>query len=248
MNEKPKYLLENFSCPHCGVYAQHNWFQQYMYSEIVHNIIQNTYYGHRPNIADFAQKYLENFIILSGQSLRKNLPAYVHSDLAVSTCMNCKNPSIWIKQNMVYPDLCIVDSPNKDLNQEIQDLYNEASKIFLKSPKGSTAILRLALQKFMIQVGMPRENINNDIRQLVANGLNVKIQQALDSLRVVGNNAVHPGQIDLDDNADIAFKLFKLLNFICDELITKPKDLSAFYNEVVPESTRDHISRVDSKK
>ncbi|WP_415663473.1 DUF4145 domain-containing protein [Vibrio taketomensis] len=49
--------------------------------------------------------------------------------------------------------------------------------------------------------------MNNDIKELVSEGLSPKIQQALDSLRVVGNNAVHPGQINIDDNAEVAYKL-----------------------------------------
>jgi hypothetical protein len=51
---------------------------------------------------------------------------------------------------------------------------------------------------------------------LVAEGLNPKIQKAIDLVRVVGNNAVHPGQINLDDNSAIALKLFKIINMIND--------------------------------
>ena len=51
---------------------------------------------------------------------------------------------------------------------------------------------------------------------MVAEGLNPKIQKAIDLVRVVGNNAVHPGQINLDDNSAIALKLFKIINMIND--------------------------------
>ena len=85
--------------------------------------------------------------------------------------------------------------------------------------------MRLALQKLLMQIGKSGKNINNDIKELVAEGLSPKIQQALDLLRVVGNNAVHPGQIDIEDNSNIALKLFHILNFIAEEMITKPKEL-----------------------
>jgi len=59
------------------------------------------------------------------------------------------------------------------------------------------------------------------------------------------NNAVHPGQIDLDDKAEIAPKLFDILNFIADELITKPKKVGEIYADVLPSETRDHIKKRD---
>ena len=133
------------------------------------------------------------------------------------------------------------------MEQEIQELYREASAIVIDSPKGATALLRLALQLLLKQLGKPGKNINNDIKGLVADGLSPKIQQALDLLRVVGNNAVHPGQIDLDDGRDIALKLFHVLNFIADEMITKPKELELLYGDVVPDETKQHINERDGK-
>lgn len=148
---------------------------------------------------------------------------------------------------MVYPKHLTIDIPNDDLNEEIKSLYNEASKIFLDSPRGSTALLRLALQMLLKQIGKEGKNINNDIKELVESGLSSKIQKALDLLRVVGNNAVHPGQIDLDDNSEVALKLFKILNMIADEMITKPKEIDTLYDHVVPEETKSHIAKRDGK-
>jgi hypothetical protein len=67
------------------------------------------------------------------------------------------------------------------------------------------------------------------------------------SIRVIGNNAVHPGQIVLEDNSEIAFKLFQLLNFITDELITKPKELDSLYINLIPVQTQEHIKQRDGK-
>ena len=124
--------------------------------------------------------------------------------------------------------------------------YIEASTIVVGSPKGATALLRLALQLLLKQLGKSGKNINNDIKELVSEGLSPKIQQALDLLHVVGNNAVHPGQIELDDGRDIALKLFHILNFISNEMITKPKELDLLYDEVVPDETKKHIIERDS--
>jgi len=39
----------------------------------------------------------------------------------------------------------------------------------------------------------------------------------MDSLRVIGNNAVHPGEMDLTDDTEAASALFNLLNFVVEE-------------------------------
>ena len=55
--------------------------------------------------------------------------------------------------------------------------------------------------------------------------MDVRVQQALDIVRVVGNEAVHPGTMDLKDDRETAAKLFGLVNRIAYDTITHPKDL-----------------------
>ncbi|WP_210409489.1 DUF4145 domain-containing protein, partial [Leptospira levettii] len=140
-----------------------------------------------------------------------------------------------------------IEKPNEDLNEEIKSIYLEAAKIVTDSPKGATALLRLALQKLMIQIGKNGKDINKDIGELVKEGLSPKVQQSLDLLRVVGNHAVHPGQIDFDDDENIALNLFKILNYIAEELITKPKEINSLYESIIPEETKKHIKERDKK-
>lgn len=79
-------------------------------------------------------------------------------------------------------------------------------------------------------------------------GLPVQIQQALDIVRVVGNEAVHPGQLDLRDDQDTALKLFGLVNLIAEVMITQPKHVAAMFSSVVPESKRAEIEKRDAPK
>ena len=42
-------------------------------------------------------------------------------------------------------------------------------------------------------------------------------------------------------------KLFQIMNFIADEMITKPKALEALYADVIPDETKAHIAKRDKK-
>ena len=73
----------------------------------------------------------------------------------------------------------------------------------------------------------------------------IEIQQMLDSVRVIGNNAVHPGQIDIKDNKELALSLLSFINLIVDNRITQPKKILDIYN-LLPESYRNSIERRDN--
>ena len=131
-------------------------------------------------------------------------------------------------KNLIYPKKILVEQPNKDLSKDIQADYLEAANILNDSPRSAAAILRLALQKLCKQLSEKGKNINDDIASLVKKGLNPTIQKALDSLRITGNNAVHPGELDLSDDVERVIKLFKLINFVAEKMISEQNEISGF--------------------
>ena len=166
--------------------------------------------------------------------------------IKLAYCVYCGDFSVWVDEQIIYPDITGVPPPNKDLDDEIQNDYKEAASILSKSPRGAAALLRLAIQKLCRQLGETGGNINNDIANLVKKGLPERVQQALDIVRVVGNESVHPGEIDLNDNNEIAIRLFGLINIIADIMITQPKEIESLYNSL-PEEKLDGINNRDSK-
>jgi len=79
---------------------------------------------------------------------------------------------------------------------------------------------------------------------LVKKGLPVAVQQSLDIARVTRNNAVHPGQIDTD-NQEVAANLFGLLNVICEYMITLPARVGTLYRGL-PAGTLAAIAKRDA--
>lgn len=175
---------------------------------------------------------------------------YEHSlpvdSVSISKCENCAKNCVWVNQLLVFPHTNNAPLPNPEMPPEVLADYNEAARIAVDSPRGSAALLRLAVQKLMKHLGQPGKNINDDIAELVAKGMPVQVQQALDIVRVTGNNAVHPGQLDTNDVL-VAQQLFPLLNVIVEYQISMPGRVTALY-ESLPQGARDGIARRDAVK
>jgi hypothetical protein len=151
-----------------------------------------------------------------------------------------------ISLKTLYPINAAVAMPSPDMPPDVASDYLEARSIFEASPRSSAALLRLAIQKLCKHLGQPGKNINDDIGALVRAGLPVEVQQALDYVRVIGNNAVHPGNLNVADNPDVAKTLFELINFIVEVMITRPRKIQGLYNSL-PANVQQAIQKRDTK-
>ncbi|EEX92168.1 hypothetical protein VIOR3934_16581 [Vibrio orientalis CIP 102891 = ATCC 33934] len=222
MNSKyypPLYGNKEFHCPSCNVFARQGW-------------------AHLQTLTEFSWRSVVDRM--------PNFKEQLSSDWVVSKCSHCQDHIIWHKQKMIFPKSIPVQHPNPDLDQEIIEDYLEAANVFNDSPRAAAALLRLALQKLCKQLGEKGDNINQDIKNLVKKGLNPLVQKSLDSLRITGNNAVHPGEINLDDEPQRVLKLFDLLNFIATKMITEPKEIESFYDDL-PDPAKESIEKRDNK-
>lgn len=167
---------------------------------------------------------------------------------AFGQCTCCGQITVWWNHSLIFPPTIGAPQLIPDCPENVRKIAEEARAVYNTSPRAAAAILRLALQVFMKEtLALPGSNINSEIAELVKQGrITSRIQKAMDILRVIGNNAVHPGQIDFEEDTQVAFSLFGLLNLIVEETITRDKHIDALY-ENLPPSIKNQIEERNAK-
>jgi len=141
-----------------------------------------------------------------------------------------------------------IPEPNEELNKDIKKIYNEAAAIFKLSPRASSALLRLCLEELLIQIEIPGKTLNERIGNLIDKRVDVYIRKACDLVRVHGNDAIHPREINMKDDDKIARRLFWLINKIAIVEITEKKEIHKLFDETISESIKKSILKRDQKK
>ncbi|WP_374410860.1 DUF4145 domain-containing protein [Novosphingobium colocasiae] len=247
-----------FNCPHCGVLAKQAWLK--LGAELHKK--DETPKRYPAGTADFStfndvKGTARDRLLDLANRLESGLPTIEYYESGeyfqfhvfnanISQCFNCNKIAVWIGSALAWPSSSDAPLPNPDLSNEVRFDFEEAGRILHLSPRGAAALLRLAIQKLCKEIGEKGKNIDDDIAALVRKGLDVRVQQALDVVRVIGNQAVHPGQIDLRDDHATAEKLFGLVNLIAEIMITQPKHIAAMFDNL-PEGAREAIVRRDKR-
>lgn len=236
------YGEDSFVCPHCSVFAQQSWYQvQYNNDRSVdeYEVVSINDYYMIKNGVDFIyhnDEYLNEVNIL-----------------AFCMCHSCKEYSLWSDHKLVYPQKSLIPPARNMMPHDVKKLYQEASDVYIYSPRASVALLRLALEILLPYLGAEKGTINNMISQLVNERKAIgKIQEAMDTLRVIGNNAVHPGEIIFESGDDdyqnqTAVSLFKILNYIVAETIESDEMIKNLYSQL-PEKALEGIEKRNKRK
>lgn len=143
--------------------------------------------------------------------------------ITLSQCEKCSKYAVWINEEMIYPYASDVPLPLEDMPEGVKSDYLEARRLVGESPRSAAALLRMAIHDLITQLGESEEDIDESVENLKKKGLEEKMERALESVRVIGDEAVPPGQIDTRDDAETASILFNLLNLIVEALITQPR-------------------------
>lgn len=249
-----------FDCPHCGAYTTQFWFSlhaQRLREDQPTPIIPTPQGSkvllsspdHTPELREQLREWLRSMdtrLVWIDKDHKVGGYGTTAQNLHLSKCYACKKFSVWVHNRLVDPLTLPAVQPNADLPDDIAADFNEARSIVDQSPRGAAALLRLCVQKLCIHLGEKGKNIDEDIAALVKKGLSPVVQQSLDVVRVIGNESVHPGTMDLRDDPTAANSLFGLVNAIAEQMITHPKHVQTLYDKL-PQSKRDAIEKRDGK-
>lgn len=180
----PSIDRNEFNCPHCGAHSNQTWFN--LAAESINdcgvpNFPNPEWVSSIENDREMDRALKDKLIgwavsvetgrVFIEREQNGNYWYYTVYNLHLSTCYTCKKVAVWVHQNLIYPKKSYNTPPNSDLPADVRRDYEEASEILDMSPRGSAALLRLAIQKLCIQLGEPGKNINADIASLVKRGL-----------------------------------------------------------------------------
>jgi hypothetical protein len=150
---------------------------------------------------------------------------------------------------MYYPKASTAPHAHPQMPDDVKRDFDEARLVVEDSPRSAAALLRLAIQRLVENhlEADEGDRLYDQIGELVEEGVIApRIQRALDAVRVIGNNSVHPGEMDMDDNRETAEVLFTLLNEIVDEAIARDERIDAVY-EQLPEGALEGIENRDGE-
>lgn len=241
---QPSTKATAFSCPHCGALTTQHWRQTLINSREKDRLpfrIQDAEEAKKTLIKGLEDEAAKTRMIAWVNRVSTGTPSFGDryydpvvylNNVDVSECYNCDKLALWVGDQMVWPHANDAPPPHAELPRELAADYSEAGDIVNASPRGAAALLRLVIQKLCKQLGEPGKNINADIASLVRKGLDPRVQQMLDVVRVIGNNAVHPGEMDLRDDRETAERLFVLVNMITDIMIAQPKAIAEMYGKL----------------
>jgi hypothetical protein len=134
--------------------------------------------------------------------------------------------------------------PHVHMPANVRGDYEEARAIVQASPRGAGALLRLAAQKLVNDLVEGKDDLDKKIGTLVSEGLSREVAQALDILRVVGNNAVHPGEMVLDEDPTTVAALFECINLVIEDRFARPGRIGSLFAKL-PQKALDGIQQRD---
>jgi hypothetical protein len=253
MKVEPAIEKGAFCCPHCGSYTSHTWFSgvaKELYDAYPFIMGKDHYEMHLKveHPSDILQWMHDAFAGLPLIEEKATDSGATVMNLNLSKCFVCKKVTVWVHTRVVFPPIQRQGpEPQEGMPTEIAADFQEARSILELSPRGASALLRLCIQKLCAHLGEKGKNIDEDIASLVKKGLDPMVQKAMDTVRVIGNNAVHPGEIDLKDDIATATSLMELVNFVVEQRITRPLKIEKMFAGL-PQSKLDGIQKRDAPK
>ena len=219
----PSVELTRFDCSVCGIRAQQKWYTIHLFG-----LAKSPYRDGKPRDKRSQQSLgatPERMFSLANR-------------VWISSCTECNWYCLWVDDRLVWPSGTSGPAPHADMPEDIRHDYHEARAVMDQSPRASAALLRVVVERLCKHLDAKGATLAEKIEHLVEQGLPAELQKLFDATRLIGNDAVHPGKLDLADNRDTVAKLFESVDFIVEEMITRRQRI-----RVLGDSLSDEIER-----
>jgi hypothetical protein len=268
MNPKkvgPKFGIGAFCCPYCSTHSAMTWYRLAVNSYFDNTDTAPVRIS--KNISKFdravAQGGLDplgrDFEMLEGALAKVDVKEYDNRQMPLNTsdvesvkcvtfdvqygsasrCANCQEIMIWAGGKMIFPRGSGAITPSENLSDQCSAIFSEAASVLDGSPRAACALLRLCLENFCEEEGYTKGRLVDKLDKMRESGLLEGVWEALEAVRVVGNDAVHPGSIRLGDKREFADILFELMNFVADSIISR-REAAKRLHALLPETKRRH--------
>lgn len=232
MNVYPKLNDKSFKCLCCHITTTHSWNDHVVALSSEHiNYLEGSNHHEKANVIKYVR----------GES---HINHIVLDDVYVTICDHCHKPTIWLNDNQTLKPVLPSDnqypSASDKMPQKVKDLYNQAGSIADKSPRAANAMLRSAIEELMYIIMKTQGDLNDMIdRAYNKNIITTHIKKSLHSIRLLGNNALHPNQIRIEDDVDTN-DIFNIINHIV--------DVTIHHQEVIENIENINIKNKKAKK
>lgn len=240
LSTNPRLGAASFKCPYCEIVSQQRWHAV--------GITETTIGAKRLIDLLTPLQPTEDAIAGEGALGWRGVTAQTAllERMHIGICSNCQGMSVWLGARLIYPVKTTAPDPSPDLPEPARTDYLEAAHVLPHSPRAAAALLRLSTEKLLGHLLGKSAKIDSMIADFVKLGVSPLITNAMDVLRVTGNEAVHPGTMDNVDDQNTALSLFGLINLIVDAQITQPKHVQQLF-ENLPASKREGIEQRNAK-
>ncbi len=251
MKDQPGIHSNGFDCPTCGKYAHQRW------AEMQTGVTRETRQGEsgvlQPTpMGDKHEAIYDEVWVDKVANGRTDNPQRACTSTGrigngwIAQCQACGKLSIWIAGRRVWPPGSGGQAANTDMPDDAKVMYREAQQVSGISPRAGAALARRALEVVLenAEGWDKKKTLDKNIEAARQRGLPQEIIDAMDIVRVTGNEALHGGKIAFDDpeenGSERTATLLWLINIVATELYSKPREVRELW-DALPENKKEGI-------
>ena len=162
---------------------------------------------------------------------------------SISLCTKCNGYALWLTKEKIlaWPSTAPYPPGEGRMPPPVAEIYDQARQVRRDSPAASAGLLRLALQLYLDQFGVPEGDLYRRIGILEEWGVPPLPISSMDAIRWGGNVGMHEGRVRPEDTAQISDDLFEAINLLAE---TAPRIAAVIRtHQAMPASVRDSIGR-----